>query len=162
MRSPPQRGGRAVRARDTEAVQDGQGVEHVRRLELSADSERHALLGWKPRDGAAVDEDVAARPLAAVGDTAQEGRLPGAVRAHDPHDLATAGLKADPVEHLKAAVALAHAAELQDQGPRLLAGRRTPLAHAARGGRGSNLDLRRARAFAADDCVSPGDAGHAR
>src|SRR5437773_1911406 len=154
MRSPPQRGGRAVRARDTEAVQDGQGIEHVRRLELPADAERHAFLGWKPHDGPAVDEDVAARPLAAVGDAAQEGRLAGAVRSDDSHHLTAPGLEADAVEHLEAAVALAHLSQLQDRRPLLLAGRRVPPPRATpRGGR-PNLKRRCARARAADAHVA--------
>src|SRR5436309_14074155 len=93
MRSPPQRGGRAVRARDTQAVQDGQGVEHVRRLELPADAECHARLWWKPRNLTAVDEDVAARPLAAIGDAAQEARLPGPVPPHHAPTLTATGLE---------------------------------------------------------------------
>jgi hypothetical protein len=92
---------------EVEALEDhpdlGPAARHLRLAELVELVARFAVSHQL-----AVDPQPSCVDLLEVVDAAQEGRLAGARRAQQAHDLARSHLERDALQHLEAAEALVH------------------------------------------------------
>ena len=88
------------------------------------------LVGGRLRDVLAVERDRALARVEQAADRLERGRLAGAVRPDQRHDLALVDLDRDALERVDLAVVGVDVVELQE---RRLAGRRRPSGRAGRG-----------------------------
>ena len=88
-----------VRLGQVEVLDDGQRVEHRRRLEAAADAEAHAACAADmPASGWPSNVIVALRRRREAGDDVDERRLAGAVRADEEAQLALLDRQVDAVD----------------------------------------------------------------
>ena len=93
----------ALGARDAQAIGHAQRFKHGGRLEFSSQAETHDTVGRQTRDGLPRYSHRSFRALAAVGETADQSGLAGAVRPDNADEFTLPCLERDARQYRQAA-----------------------------------------------------------
>src|SRR5438552_3937824 len=101
-------------ASDAHVVEAGHVVEEPDVLEGASDAPSRDLVGLRPGDVTAVENDSSAGWRKKSGQNVEEGRLAGTVRPDQGEDLSSLDVEADVVDRNQAAEALGQVGQLED------------------------------------------------